>query len=108
VCGIARPAGFLQRLAELRCDVAESFVLDDHQPIDDAVAKAVADRAADGRAQIVVITAKDFARMGAVPPAWKMLTVVRPRVAMLVDPADAVIDRVTRAVIAARSGVRPA
>ncbi|MFT3684486.1 MAG: tetraacyldisaccharide 4'-kinase [Phycisphaerales bacterium] len=108
VCGIARPAGFFQRLKELGCDVAGEFVLADHQPIDAALAQAVADSAAKHRAQFVVTTQKDFARLGRVPVEWETLTVVRPRVAMDVRPAEAVIERVLGAIRAARTSDLPA
>ena len=103
LCGVARPESFLKMLRATGCDIVASVQLRDHQPVDAATAGSLATAAKRERAQIVVTTAKDFARMGQVPGAWKGLAVARPRLELVVAPSEPLIERV----LAASGGVGP-
>ena len=108
VCGIARPSGFLQTLGESGCKVQEVFGLRDHQPIDAALAERVARTAVEKKAQIIVTTQKDYARMGDAPGEWSRLTVVRPLLTLDVQPSEALVTRIVSAIGAGRGVTAPA
>lgn len=97
LCGIARPERFLGALTRLGCDVRRVFLLRDHQPIRDEMVCAVAQAAATHVSPIVVTTGKDFARLPSVPEPWRGLTIVRPELALSVEPAGPLLECVERA-----------
>ncbi len=111
-CAIGNPRGFLTALERtLRTDrsrpgvLLDRFVLPDHDPYDDAVARSIADAAATGDADAIVVTDKDWSKLRRYPAAFWPCPIIRPELSLVFNSgADAFARELLVAVNAADAG----
>jgi len=98
LCGIANPQGLFETCRSIGAEPVGHVFLRDHQPFTAGVINRAVRGVADTKADALLITQKDVARLAKMPAEWAELTVVCPNLVMRVNPAAAVIDRVVGAI----------
>ncbi|MEM1329797.1 MAG: tetraacyldisaccharide 4'-kinase [Planctomycetota bacterium] len=88
-CAIGNPAPFLAECRRAtRGRVLAEIVLRDHHPYDDAAVDRLVTAARDSRADVILVTAKDWAKLGRVSPERWPCPVVVPTLEMALEEGE--------------------
>ena len=62
-CGIGNPERFLQTVRDLKCEIVDTLLLNDHEPVQDGRLKNFAMQCRDRGAEILLCTEKDHVKL---------------------------------------------
>lgn len=99
-CAIGNPRGFITALERtLRTDrsrpgtLVERFILPDHDPFDEAVARSIAIGAANAEADAIVVTDKDWSKLRRYPSSFWPCPIIRPELSLVFNSGADLFER---------------